>query len=141
MGVFNKHDQQSFSDSETTIVANGAKVEGIFNCQSRLHVDGEIKGEVHSKNIVTIGKQGKVFGKIEASKLIVNGLFEGDAVCNSIELLKGGILRGKIVSKDLMIETKAIFEGQSSILRDNEKKVPTKNILEKEIKTDSSHML
>jgi cytoskeletal protein CcmA (bactofilin family) len=83
---------------------------------------------------VTIGKQGKVFGKIEASKLIVNGLFEGDAICNSIELLKGGILRGKIVSKDLMIETKAIFEGESKIMRDSDKKIPSKSILEKEIK-------
>ena len=99
-----------------------------------MHVDGEIKGEVHSKNIVIIGKQGKVFGKIEASKLIVNGLFEGDAICNSIELLKGGTLRGKILSKDLMIEAKAIFEGQSSILKENKKRVPSENILGKGMK-------
>jgi len=134
MGVFSKHDQQSFSDSETTIVASGAKVEGIFNCQSRLHVDGEVKGEINSKNIVTIGKQGKVFGKIEASKLIINGLFEGDAVCDSIELLKGGTLRGKIVSKDLMIETKAIFEGESKIKQNGQNNITKKNILEKGIK-------
>jgi cytoskeletal protein CcmA (bactofilin family) len=134
MGVFSKHDQQSFSDSETTIIASGAKVEGIFNCQSRLHIDGEVKGEVNSKNIVTIGKQGKVFGKIEASKLIINGLFEGDAICDSIELLKGGVLRGKIVSKDLMIETKAIFEGESKIKQNGQHNIAQKNILEKGIK-------
>jgi len=106
----------------------------MFKCQSRLHVDGEVKGEVNSKNIVTIGKKGKVFGKIEASKLIINGLFEGDAICESIELLKGGILRGKIVSKDLMIETKAIFEGESKIKGDEQKSIVKKNILEKGMK-------
>ena len=47
MGIFNKADQYSTTTvpaSETTIVASGAKIEGIFNCQTRLHVDGEIIG-------------------------------------------------------------------------------------------------
>ncbi len=131
MGVFSKHDQLSISDSETTIIANGAKVEGTFSCQSRLHIDGEIIGEVNSKNIVTIGKKGKFSGKIEASKLIINGLFEGDAICESIELLKGGVLRGKIISKDLMIEAKAIFEGESKIKLDKKESMSQKIILDK----------
>ncbi|MCF6173024.1 MAG: polymer-forming cytoskeletal protein, partial [Campylobacteraceae bacterium] len=73
-------------------------------------------------------------GKIISSKLIINGLFEGDAVCESIELLKGGILRGKIVSKDLMIEAKSIFEGESKIKLDHKDAIEKKIILEKEPK-------
>ncbi|NOX16410.1 MAG: polymer-forming cytoskeletal protein [Epsilonproteobacteria bacterium] len=134
MGVFSKNNQLSISDSETTIIAAGAKVEGIFNCQSRLHIDGEIVGEVNSRNIVTIGKKGKFSGKVMSSKLIINGLFEGDAICDSIELLKGGILRGKIISKDLMIEAKAIFEGESKIKLDKKDAVEQKNILNKGVK-------
>jgi len=91
-------------------------------------------GEVNSRNIVTIGKKGKFSGKVMSSKLIINGLFEGDAICDSIELLKGGILRGKIISKDLMIEAKAIFEGESKIKLDKKDAVEQKNILNKGVK-------
>ena len=115
MGIFNKADQCAISASETTIVAGGAKVEGIFNCQTRLHVDGEIIGKIISESIVTIGKTGKVSGEINASRLIINGLFEGSANCDNVEVLEGGKFLGKVVSKELVIEAKAIFEGESKI--------------------------
>ena len=76
MGIFNKADQHAIPASETTIIARGAKVEGIFHCQTRLHIDGEIMGRVFSDSIVTIGKNGKVNGEISSSRLIVNGYFE-----------------------------------------------------------------
>ena len=130
MGVFNKNDQQSVSASETTIISTGARVEGVFNCSSRLHIDGEISGQIKSKSIVTIGKQGKVFGEIEADKLIVSGLLEGDANCDSVEILAGGTFKGKVTSKELMIEAKAKFEGESRIKTDKaENDVVDKNLL------------
>lgn len=115
MGIFNKADQCSIPASETTIVASGAQIEGIFNCQTRLHVDGVIIGKVLSDSIVTIGKQGKISGEIHASRLIINGLFEGNANCDNVEVLEGGKFLGKVISKELIIEAKAIFEGESKI--------------------------
>ena len=115
MGIFDKTNQCAVPASETTIVASGAKVEGIFHCETRLHVDGEIIGKILSESIVTIGKQGKVSGEIRASRLIINGLFEGNADCDNVEVLEGGKLLGKVVSKELIIEAKAIFEGESKI--------------------------
>ena len=97
MGIFDKADQRTVSTSETTIIASGAKVEGIFNCQTRLHIDGEIIGKVLSDSIVTIGKQGRMNGEIHASRLIVNGLFEGNANCDNVEVLEGGRFIGKVV--------------------------------------------
>jgi len=46
MRIFNKADQYAVPASETTIVASGDKIEGIFNCKTRLHVDGENIGKV-----------------------------------------------------------------------------------------------
>lgn len=120
MGIFNKADQHTVSASETTIVASGAKVEGTFNCQTRLHVDGEIIGKIISDSIVTIGKLGKISGEINASRLIINGLFEGSANCDNVEVHEGGKFLGKVVSKELVIEAKAIFEGESKIKIDEE---------------------
>ncbi|MDD3342956.1 MAG: polymer-forming cytoskeletal protein [Sulfurospirillaceae bacterium] len=120
MGIFNKADQCTIPASETTIIASGAKVEGIFNCQTRLHVDGEIIGKILSESIVTIGKQGHISGEINAGRLIINGLFEGSANCDNVEVLEGGKFLGKVVAKELVIEAKAIFEGESKIKVDNQ---------------------
>ena len=120
MAIFNKNDANPTASSETTIIAGGAKIEGVFHCNSRLHVDGEVIGQVHSKSIVTIGKAGKVNGEVTAHRLIVNGLFEGNASCDGVEVLAGGKFLGKVISKELMIEAKAQFEGESKIKRENE---------------------
>ncbi len=121
MGVFNKHDQKPISSSETTIVATGAKIEGVFNCETRLHIDGEIQGEIFSQSIVTVGNAGKVYGSIKAKKLILNGFVEGSVECDSVELLKGSVLKGKVSAKELMVEAKAVFNGESSIIQEKEK--------------------
>jgi len=130
MAIFDKTNEKSSASSETTIIASGAKIDGVFNCTSRLHVDGEVAGEIHSQSIVTIGKGGKVNGSIFANRLIVNGYFEGEANCDGVEVLAGGKFLGKVISKELMLEAKAEFEGESRIKRDNDtsfKKVEPKD--------------
>ncbi len=77
-------------------------------------------GRVFSDSIVTIGKNGKVNGEISSSRLIVNGYFEGSANCDNVEVLEGGHFSGKVTSKELVIEAKAIFEGESKIKVDAE---------------------
>ncbi len=75
-------------------------------------------GKINSDNIVSIGAGGSFTGELNASKLIVSGTFEGSAECESIELLKGGTILGKIVSKDLMIESNSVFEGESQLKKE-----------------------
>jgi len=132
MAIFDKTNAESPASSETTIIASGAKIDGTFNCNSRLHVDGDVTGEIHSKSVVTIGKGGKINGNITANRLIVNGLFEGSAECEGVEVLAGGKFLGKVTSKELIIEAKAKFEGESKLKRDNEtqviKKEPLKDL-------------
>lgn len=91
----------------------------------RLHVDGEISGKIISNNIISIGKSGKIKGELSAKRLIVSGILEGEADCDSIELLKDGKILGKILVKDLMIESDAVFEGESQFKKDDEKKLET----------------
>ncbi len=61
-------------------------------------------------------------GQVEANKLIVSGTLEGDANCDSVEILAGGVFKGKIVSEELMIEAEARFEGESKIKKEDDKK-------------------
>lgn len=115
MAIFDKHDNRPVSSSETTVIASGAKINGDFQFACRLHVDGEIEGKIVSTNVVIIGKKGVIKGELQAEKLVVNGEFEGSADCSYVEVLAGGKLMGSVLSKELMIESKAYFQGQSNI--------------------------
>jgi len=45
---------------------------------------------------------------------------KGNANCDGVEVLEGGTFLGKVLSKELMIEAKARFEGESKIKRDSQ---------------------
>jgi len=117
MAIFDKGN----TESNTTLVAAGTKIDGEFQLKCKLHIDGEVGGKINSDNIVSIGAGGSFTGELNADKLIVSGTFEGSAECESIELLKGGTILGKIVSKDLMIESNSVFEGESQLKKEGVK--------------------
>jgi cytoskeletal protein CcmA (bactofilin family) len=122
MAIFDKGN----TESNTTLIAAGTKIDGEFHLDCKLHIDGEVGGKINSANIVSIGGGGTFTGELKATKLIVSGVFEGSAECESIELLKGGKILGKIVSKDLMIESNSVFEGESQLKKENIKMELTK---------------
>ncbi len=65
--------------------------------------------------MIVIGKKGRIKGDLKAEKLVVNGEFEGSADCSYVEVLASGRFIGNVLSKELMIESKAYFQGQSNI--------------------------
>ncbi len=97
------------------MIANGAYIKGELSFECRLHVDGELEGIINSTNMIVIGKRGKIQGDVKADKLVVNGMFEGSADCNKVEVLADGVFTGDIISGELTIESKAKFQGQSTI--------------------------
>lgn len=124
MAIFSKNDNtQNYNgqhnnhqaSSETTVIAHGAAIKGEFAFECRLHVDGELEGTINSSNLIVIGRRGIVKGELRAQKLVVNGVFEGSADCNEVEVLAGGVFCGDVVSEELSIEAKAKFQGQSKL--------------------------
>ncbi len=117
MGIFGRSDHSSeklVQTAETTTISTGAKIEGNFSLSSKLHIDGEVTGQIYSTNSVSIGKNGTVKADLKADRLIISGVFEGTAECETIEILNSGNLIGNVVVKDLVIEPGGNFEGQST---------------------------
>lgn len=98
-----------------------------------------------SKSVVTIGKTGKFFGKMEANKLILNGFLNGDVDCESAELLSGSVFEGKITSRELIIEAKVHFFAESIMKEDKEEKIDklleVDIFEERKLDTDTSDLL
>ena len=112
MAVFSKGSGKF--NSETTIISEGVYIKGDLACSSVLYIEGHIDGMIKSSNTVVIGKNGKVTGIITASKVVVNGVFEGNIDSGSVEILSGGFVLGDICSCDLSIEVGGRFDGKSS---------------------------
>ena len=115
MAVFNKSNEQSKTTNSTTIISQGTKISGDFNLSAKLHIEGEIEGNINSTNLVSIGKSGIIKGELKADKLLINGKFIGKVEANVVEITNGGILEGDIIIKDLIIEQGGVFEGSSKL--------------------------
>jgi cytoskeletal protein CcmA (bactofilin family) len=115
MAVFNKSNEQSKTTNSTTIISQGTKINGDFNLSAKLHIEGEIEGNINSSNLVSIGKSGIIKGELKADKLLINGKFIGKVEANVVEISNGGVLEGDIIIKDLIIEQGGVFEGTSKL--------------------------
>jgi len=93
-----------------------------MNVTCKIFIDGEFDGSIISTKEVNIGQNGLVKGEITTDRLIVQGTVEGDINANKVELKSTGRVKGTIESVELLIESKAIFEG-SSVLKKNKQEL------------------
>lgn len=73
---------------------------------------------IKSSTEVNVGKNGKVKGSIVTERLVVQGYVEGTVDAKTVEIKAAGHVSGEIISAELIIEAKGIFEG-NSIIKDN----------------------
>ena len=52
-------------------------------------------------------------GELKAKKLVVTGQFLGTADCDSIALLSGGKVEGKLITASLAVDADGSFQGES----------------------------
>ena len=128
MGLLSKSNSPSISSNNATIVAIGTKIEGSVLVEGKLHIDGYVDGKIKVGDIVSIGKKGIAKGEIFSKKVIVSGLFEGNIESDLIEILSGGKVVGKIIYKELIIEQKGVFIGESIKKNESSSKVDEKKL-------------
>jgi len=126
MAIFNQGDQLPKQDAQTTIITEGATLNGEMELSCNLYVDGEFEGVIHSTSTVTVGKNGRVKGDIRAEKIMVQGLIDGSLDCERLEILSSGRVHGKILTSELVIEAKAEFTGESHLKSSTDIKVDKK---------------
>jgi len=115
MAIFNSGSDPAGVSSAITIIAHGTTIKGDIELKCNLHIDGEIEGQVQTIGNVVIGKSGVAKGDIKANSISISGRFEGSVDGDSVEVLEGGKLFGKVTSKGFVIEPKGVFEGESRL--------------------------
>ena len=122
MAIFNnssnKGSSNRKSNSTTTIITEGATFKGEISLQCDIYIDGHFEGTLESQNVVTVGKNGEIKGDVHAGHLVVQGIVEGTVDAARVEIKGSGRIRGTVVSSEMTIEEKGLFEGESRIKKE-----------------------
>ncbi len=82
-------------------------------------MDGVIEGLVNTAFDISVGKTGKITGTVKAREVVVSGVVEGSLVCDRLELLCCGSLKGDVAYRTLVIQAGGRFVGESREMKVN----------------------
>lgn len=104
---------------ELSIIEKDLFVEGTVTSKGRMIIRGVVKGFLHAEEAV-IAKGGALYGEVEALKLTVAGLFEGEMKkVEELLVLSTGKCIGKIVCDNLTVERGGTLNADISCLTDD----------------------
>ncbi len=99
-----------------SIIDKELTIDGTVSTTGRLIVKGILKGTIIGKNVV-IAEEGSVYANARVASMTIGGTFEGEIrALKKLILLSTGKCTGKVVCKDLVIETGAILNAQVTCL-------------------------
>lgn len=101
---------------EVTIISSGVVIEGKVNSNGNIRVDGIIKGDIVAQGNLTVGDSGNIQGQLTGDVVTIGGKVEGSVNAKEKLILEAkSVLKGDIVTKVLVVEAGAVFEGKSSM--------------------------
>ncbi|MGZ9585158.1 bactofilin family protein [Paenibacillus marinisediminis] len=112
--MFNKNTTNKRPPGTDTIVGQASRFEGKLHCETDLHIEGKIVGDITCTRDVMIGDTGSVSSNIQAANLIVAGELNGNVnVSGSCVIEPTGRLNGDVVSATFIIKEGGTFNGTS----------------------------
>ena len=114
--------------SAQTVVAQGVRVEGDFQGQGDIVIDGEVKGNISTNGLLTIGTHAHVQADVDADSATVAGRVDGNVnVKAHLELKATAKVKGDVRCATATIESGAVLQGTISIGGDATTSAPTKD--------------
>ncbi len=115
----NRRDSEA---EEVSIISKGVKIDGNLFSEGNVRIDGAVNGNVSINGNLTIGDTSHIEGEIKANNITMNGKVFGKIVTNEkLKLESKAHLKGDLITKYLIIEEGAFFEGSSQM---NNGKIP-----------------
>ena len=107
---------RSSTDDIKAYFDEGIKLEGKLVFEGTARIDGQVAGEIISKDTVIIGEKAKIEAQIEVNTIIVSGEINGNITAkNLLHLKRTGRIYGDINTPSLIIEEGGTFEGGCSM--------------------------
>ena len=96
-----------------TLIARGVRVEGEFNSQGDVVIEGEVSGNLSCSGALTVGVEAKIKADVKANDVIVGGIIEGNIIAaRKLELKSGSRVTGDVTCEVIVIETGSSLNGK-----------------------------
>ena len=97
-----------------TLLGRGSEFDGKLTFDGTVRIDGVLRGEVFSNDVLIVGEGARVEAEIEVGEIIIQGSVVGNIKASrSIEILAPGRVKGDITTPSLQIDKGVVFEGRS----------------------------
>src|SRR3984885_8727380 len=109
----------AWAEARTRVaVGRNINVSGKLIFHEPVRIEGRFKGEVRSIELVVIGEDGMVEGKVFAPRLLIMGELRGDVVgCERVVLGPRAKFFGNIETRDLTVSEGAYLDGNVRMTR------------------------
>jgi len=125
--------------SNTTIILEGMQLMGQVEGAHDFFLHGKFEGEVNVTELVKVGKSGRFKGDLKAKNIIIEGEVDGKITAKEkIEIHDSGHFKGDIISPSIRISDQAFFEGNVTMVREDNKSPEELNTPVTVIKEDIS---
>ncbi|MFH2202757.1 MAG: polymer-forming cytoskeletal protein [Elusimicrobiota bacterium] len=118
MAMFNKNKEGKYDGGSVmlTVIGPEAYFHGVITVRGSLRIEGEVEGNVHEANEVTVASNGRIKGDVCAEFVTVSGTIEGSIVAaKQLDIKDNGKVVGNIRTAKLLIEEGAIFDGSCTM--------------------------
>ncbi len=101
------------NSSAETIIAQGVKVEGDFQSNGNVSIDGEISGSISTAQALHVGESAVIHANVTAQSAVVAGVIVGNVLATDrLELLATSRIDGDIQTNNLTIASGAQVNGK-----------------------------
>lgn len=112
----------------TTIIGSGAECSGDFTAEGSIRIDGTVQGNVTISGTLIVGVAGYINGDVNANVVIVGGEINGNVNApEKTELTSTARMIGNIVTSTIVIDERAVFQGNCNMNQDVSGKRPRPN--------------
>ncbi|MDH4120096.1 MAG: polymer-forming cytoskeletal protein [Deltaproteobacteria bacterium] len=103
----------------TSFLAEGTELEGDLFLTGAIRIDGQFKGSIQCDSVVFVGENGRVDGDITAQGVVSSGVIHGNLnTTHEVILSLPGRFKGKVITRELVLDNGVHFEGQCELLED-----------------------
>lgn len=104
-----------------TIIGKGTYIEGKLSIQSSGRIDGIIIGELVSTDTIVIGEDGNIQGDVISKNIIIDGKVKGNIyAADRIVLESKAVVKGDIFSPSITINEGSVFNGSCKMIKSKE---------------------
>ncbi len=116
--MFSKEDEthapaKSSTSPTETVIGPTVKVEGTFNGEDNVLVEGMVVGTLHTTHNLTVSDQATIEADVTAENMHISGTVKGNLkASDTITLTKSARIYGDVETNIISVETGAVIQGR-----------------------------